>query len=145
MKIRKASLIALFALATSFTTTESTAQDGFRKNSSAIVAQTSTQERLSPVPICDRNGKWGYADRNGKIIIPCKYDWVQPLKEGFTVITSGNRHIIIDKQGKQTAVKHLLAQLGIDCNIHTCVGNCLAQLAAHGANNRFNNLLFRHN
>ena len=66
MKIRKTSCIALLVLAASFTTAESTAQNRINNNSSAAVAQAAVEEELSPVPICDRNGKWGYADRSGK-------------------------------------------------------------------------------
>lgn len=57
-------------------------------------------------------GKWGFINVSGKIIIPCKYDKVEPMKEGFSLVIfggkpgeygqlKGGKYTFIDKTGKQ--------------------------------------------
>lgn len=28
------------------------------------------------IPVADENGKWGFVDKNGKMVVSCKFDWV---------------------------------------------------------------------
>ncbi|MEI7510396.1 MAG: WG repeat-containing protein, partial [Flavobacterium sp.] len=45
-----------------------------------ISAQTKT---LTPI---QKNGKWGFADEGGVVIIACEYEKVAPFKNGFAVV-----------------------------------------------------------
>lgn len=38
------------------------------------------------VLVCDVEKGWGYVDRQGHIIIPCKYEWAYPFKNGQAVV-----------------------------------------------------------
>ncbi|MDB5013333.1 MAG: hypothetical protein JWQ25_1535 [Daejeonella sp.] len=38
-----------------------------------------------------KGGKWGFMDINGKILIPCKYDDVQQISNGFSVVVFGGK------------------------------------------------------
>ena len=33
-----------------------------------------------------KNGKWGYIDKTGQEVIPCKYDWANPFHEGLASV-----------------------------------------------------------
>ena len=33
-----------------------------------------------------KNGKWGYIDKTGREVIPCKYDWANPFHEGLASV-----------------------------------------------------------
>jgi hypothetical protein len=61
---------------------------------------------------CKKTGKWGFINVSGKLIIPCKYDKVEPMKEGFTPVIlggkpgeygvlKGGKYTFINKTGKQ--------------------------------------------
>ena len=45
-------------------------------------------QQTNPIPHqCKENWKWGFADSNGNIVIPCKYDKVREFSNGFAVVT----------------------------------------------------------
>ncbi|WP_036947105.1 WG repeat-containing protein [Pseudobacteroides cellulosolvens] len=43
---------------------------------------------------------WGFADKNFKVAIPCKYDRVEQFNHGFAVCYKGDKAGLIDKHGK---------------------------------------------
>lgn len=49
-----------------------------------------------------QNDKWGFIDKNGKVIIPLKYEKVFNYSpEGFTVAFGTDKSWLIDKTGKE--------------------------------------------
>jgi hypothetical protein len=41
-------------------------------------------------PVKDsKSGRWGYANRQGKLVIPAKYKWAQPFSEGLASVSNG--------------------------------------------------------
>lgn len=48
-----------------------------------------------------KNGKWGFSDKNQKILIEPEYDWVEPFSNGIAVIGIGDLYYFIDKKGNK--------------------------------------------
>ena len=46
-------------------------------------------------------GKYGYADKSGKIVIPYKYDYAEPFYKGIAKVSKDGRQFYIDKKGKE--------------------------------------------
>lgn len=44
-------------------------------------------------------GKWGFADSTGKVLIPCKYEWVEPFYEGVAAAGLNGKCGYINKNG----------------------------------------------
>lgn len=66
-----------------------------------ICFSTIGQDYLNFVPY--RKGDlWGFADRAGKIVIPCEYSSAKVFEEnGFAIVEKNNKSTIIDSKGKQ--------------------------------------------
>src|SRR6185503_10002846 len=47
--------------------------------------------------------KWGFADENGKLVIPMKYQQVKYFEKGRALVKLNNKWGIIDKTGKELA------------------------------------------
>ena len=47
------------------------------------------------------NGKWGFIDKSGKVVIPFKYDDALPFSEGFAVVELDGKDGYIDKNGTE--------------------------------------------
>jgi hypothetical protein len=47
------------------------------------------------------NGKWGYIDKEGKEVIPIKYDWARSFSEGLACVKLNGKWGYIDKEGKE--------------------------------------------
>jgi hypothetical protein len=81
-------------------------------------------DSLIPVEI---NGKWGYIDKNGVIVIPAVYDDVRDFYEGLTMVKVNGKWKIID-----------INRTELDCDRLTerqtkCVLNAMrARYASHG-------------
>lgn len=60
------------------------------------------QNNFTPDLIPYRKGeKWGFADKNKKIIIPCEYDNVQPFNaHNLAIVEKNNKYYLMDKTGK---------------------------------------------
>lgn len=57
-------------------------------------------EELAPVRF-RKNGKKGFIDNKGKIVIEPKYDLVvTPFRDGLALVKSNGQYIYIDKTGK---------------------------------------------
>ena len=49
----------------------------------------------------DANGKWGYIDKTGKVIIPCQWKYALNFNEGLAKVADDNwKYGYIDKTGK---------------------------------------------
>jgi len=46
------------------------------------------------------NGKWGFMDRTGKVMIPAHYQYVEPFSEGLALVIKDDKLGFIDKAGK---------------------------------------------
>ncbi|HYC84611.1 MAG TPA: WG repeat-containing protein, partial [Chryseosolibacter sp.] len=45
------------------------------------------------------NGKWGFVDKTGKLVIPLRYDFVGNFSEGLATVTVNDKRGFIDKNG----------------------------------------------
>jgi hypothetical protein len=45
--------------------------------------------------------KWGFCDKDMNIIIPIKYDWAYPFKEGLALVEINGKWGYIDKNGTE--------------------------------------------
>ena len=51
------------------------------------------------------DGKWGFKDANGNLVVECKYDIVTELNEyGFAAVCQENKWGVIDETGKVIVV-----------------------------------------
>jgi len=55
------------------------------------------QEKLMPV---ERNGYYGYVDRNGTEVIPCIYDYAEIFSEGLAYVRKDGRGLIINTKNE---------------------------------------------
>lgn len=57
-------------------------------------------------PVC-KDGKWGYIDKTGREVIPCKYDWANPFHEGLASVlpSYGSGYGFIDTLGREV-IRH---------------------------------------
>ena len=63
-------------------------------------SKCSKQEKsVSLFPVV-QNGKWGFIDKTGKIIINPQFDEVDFFSEGLCAVKIGNKWGYIDKKGK---------------------------------------------
>jgi hypothetical protein len=46
------------------------------------------------------NGKWGFVDNEGTVVVPCLYDWVEEFSEGFAGCSFNEKAGFIDGGGK---------------------------------------------
>ena len=53
------------------------------------------------VPCYETNGKWGYLDTKGNMVIPGVYDVVEPFADGLAWVKKGEKEGIIDTAGKE--------------------------------------------
>jgi len=64
---------------------------------SFVCALSLQAQQSNPKPHqCQENGKWGFADDKGNIVIPCKYDKVREFSNGFAVVTDLCKEICPD-------------------------------------------------
>lgn len=47
------------------------------------------------------SGQYGYIDRNGKEIVACMYDWIDPFSEGFAAVMKNQKWGYVDLTGKE--------------------------------------------
>jgi hypothetical protein len=46
------------------------------------------------------NGKWGACDKNGKVVLPAKFDSGFEFHEGLAGVNNGDKHGFINKEGE---------------------------------------------
>ena len=47
------------------------------------------------------NDKWGFIDKTGREVIPCKYDWVGNFNEGLAAVELNEKYGYIDKTARE--------------------------------------------
>ena len=60
-------------------------------------AQQPESKALFPV---EMDGKFGFIDRAGRIVIPLQFDSVNDFHDGLALVTASNRKMFIDTSGK---------------------------------------------
>jgi hypothetical protein len=106
MKIRSiASALLLVALVLCSCTQQNTEVNvGSSRSTSADtdVKTNSWSSTLSPSKLFlfTRNGKYGYIDRTGKIVIPAKFEEAKNFSEGLATVKLGGKFGCIDETGK---------------------------------------------
>lgn len=74
-------------------------------NTGKIVENTEVYKNLKLYSYKSDDGKWGFKDSSGKIIVDCKYDMVTELNEyGFAGIYQEGKWGVIDSSGKVIVV-----------------------------------------
>ena len=56
-------------------------------------------ERSFLFKVC-RKDKYGFIDRSGEIVVPCKYDHVQDFREDIAIVQKGDKYGCINKKGE---------------------------------------------
>ena len=62
----------------------------------ALAQQRDTQKLFS----VEKNGKWGFIDDAGKVIIPLEFDSANEFHEGLALVTIGKQKAFIDTSGR---------------------------------------------
>lgn len=74
-------------------------------NVGELVSNTEVYKDLKLYSYQADDGKWGFADKSGNIVVDCKYDVVTELNEyGFAGIFQENKWGVIDENGKVVVV-----------------------------------------
>ena len=47
------------------------------------------------------NNKFGYIDRTGREVIPCKYDWINAFSDGLAIVNLNGKYGFIDETGRE--------------------------------------------
>lgn len=70
-------------------------------------------ERFSEglAPIKNKKNKWGYINKNMRVVISPKYDYVTSFSEGYALVRKGNKWAFIDNTGTEV-IKHFNPGLG---------------------------------
>src|SRR6266536_3309670 len=66
---------------------------------SLFTAQTRQQQARDLFPV-EKDGKYGFIDRQGKIVIPIQFDGVNEFHEGLALVTAGKKKMFIDATAK---------------------------------------------
>ncbi|HET9218791.1 MAG TPA: WG repeat-containing protein [Terriglobia bacterium] len=59
-----------------------------------------------PLYLFNDNGKWGYLDRNGAILIPAEFDAAADFFEGLAPVTRGDVKGYINASGRFEILRH---------------------------------------
>lgn len=70
------------------------------KAQSAILATSSTGQINNSLIPSKKEGRWGYTNTAGKMVIPYKYDAVSDFSEGLAVVVHNDMYGAIDTTGK---------------------------------------------
>lgn len=62
-----------------------------------LLAASAAGQELTPKQ--DASGKYGFIDKQGNTVIPCKYDWAGSFSEGLARIELNGKYGFIDQQG----------------------------------------------
>lgn len=66
------------------------------------VRSTAQYESRAPQTLfpVERNEKWGFIDRTGKIVIPLQFESVNDFHEGLALVTANGKKLFIDETGR---------------------------------------------
>jgi len=68
---------------------------------SVSYGQQKKTDESTPLFIIEQNGKWGFIDKTGKIVIEPKFDNIaRDFSEGLALFNLGSKYGYIDKTGK---------------------------------------------
>ena len=56
--------------------------------------------REGKIPVMDAHGRWGYADQNGQLVLPCQWEEAECFFEGRAVVKKDRKYGIIDPSGE---------------------------------------------
>ena len=62
---------------------------------------TETDDDSVELRLAELNGKWGYIDKAGKKVIPCKYDKAYEFSDGLALVKLNHKWGYIDKTGTE--------------------------------------------
>ncbi len=51
--------------------------------------------------VAEQEGLYGFVDREGHTVIPCRYSWAEPFDEGLALVRQGEFFGLIDKSGRE--------------------------------------------
>jgi hypothetical protein len=66
-----------------------------------LYSQTDTADRTPELIPYRKGDKWGYVDRNKKIVIPVKYDYADVFREGLGKVMLNKKTGFVDKNGNE--------------------------------------------
>src|ERR1700704_3111972 len=75
-------------------------------------AQQPESKALFPV---EKDGKFGFIDRTGKIVIPLQFDSANDFHEGLALVTSNHKTMFIDMTGKTVVTPHDIVNNFSEC------------------------------
>src|SRR6266568_6376956 len=64
-----------------------------------LAAQPQSQNAKTLFPI-DKDGKWGFIDRTGKVVIPIQFDSANDFHEGLALVIAKAKKLFIDASGR---------------------------------------------
>jgi hypothetical protein len=64
-----------------------------------LAAQPQSQNAKTLFPV-NKDGKWGFIDRTGKIVIPLQFDSANDFHEGLALVTASGKKLFIDASGR---------------------------------------------
>ncbi|HZX66164.1 MAG TPA: WG repeat-containing protein [Myxococcales bacterium] len=70
----------------------------------AVVLPVGADPTVGPLFPVHKDGKWGYIDRTGRIVVEPKFDNAERFSEGFAAVVADGRHGYIDKTGAMALV-----------------------------------------
>ena len=74
-------------------------------NVGELVSNTEVYKDLKLYSYQADDGKWGFVDKDGNVVVDCKYDVVTELNEyGFAGVFQENKWGVIDENGKVVVV-----------------------------------------
>ncbi len=83
-------------------------EESSSESSSGPIETTSTNSEGTQLPALKlyaqpspETSKWGYVDGNGKVVIPCTYDWADDFIDEYAAVCQHNNWGFIDSNGKE--------------------------------------------
>lgn len=69
-----------------------------------------TAQKRTLIPI-QKNGKWGFADHRGTVVIACEYEQVASFKNGLAIVS--NNCITVNPYGEDVATSYRDCKQGV--------------------------------
>ncbi len=62
----------------------------------------------------EKDGKWGYADVSGNVVIPLQFEYAGDFNDGMARVRSGDKFFFINLQGTRSILQVALAKLPVN-------------------------------
>ncbi len=85
------------AIALALVATHASAQECQRPKASGYDDMMCLHDGLAVV---NKDGKWGFIDKTGKVVIPLQYDYASNFSEGLALVKKDGKSGFVDKTGK---------------------------------------------